>query len=300
MEIHHIRSFVTVANVGTVSRAAQQLNIAQPAVSQHIHALERQLGVKLFEREPRGMTPTEAGLALLPHARALLVRVGEMTRAAESLAGSTGRVVEVAATPAMAAALIPGVLSALGPTHDLRVVLYERPTVEALAQLGGRGVQLALVRDCEESGFELELLLEEPLVAAIGDVHPLASKPDLQLADLRSADFVLLRHTGREHLYQAAVAACASVGFFPRTVCEGAEAGTMGHLVVAGLAAAIAPRSLVGLWPGDRIRLIPLPEPAPRSSVFLARLPGHELSGPAETVARAIRRAAAAMTRSGD
>jgi DNA-binding transcriptional LysR family regulator len=157
--------------------------------------------------------------------------------------------------------------------------------------LAGRSVELALVRDCDDTGFDLERLFDDPLVAAIGTANAVGARADATFLDLADQPFVLFRHSGREQLYRAALSAFATAGFSPTTICEGAEVATMGELVMRGMAAAIAPRSVVDLWDQTRVRSIELPEPRPVSSIYLAQLPGHILSDSASRVARAIRRA---------
>ncbi|GBC62435.1 LysR family transcriptional regulator [Desulfonema ishimotonii] len=72
MELYQIRTFVTVADEGHLTRAASRLNTSQPAVSAHIKALEEELGIKLFVRNPRGMALTKAGEAIRPHVEMVL------------------------------------------------------------------------------------------------------------------------------------------------------------------------------------------------------------------------------------
>ena len=93
MEFRHLRCFAAVAEQRHFGRAAAQLHIAQPAVSQTIASLERELGVRLFERTSREVSLTAAGQALLPHALGVLERVDTLVDAAEQLhTGSHGRV----------------------------------------------------------------------------------------------------------------------------------------------------------------------------------------------------------------
>lgn len=301
MELHQLRSFVTVASAGSVSEAARQLRLAQPAVSQHIQSLEKELQVVLFLRGSRGMTLTDDGVALLGHARGLLSRLSELRAAAERLVGRSQSRVEMAATPSMAAYLLPPALRILGLSDPgLRLVVHERPTMDSLSLLATRSVDFAVVRDCLGNGFELEPLFDDPLVIAVGRRHTLASAERLELKDLARCSFVFFRHSGRELLYQAAILACAAAGYEPRVLCEGVEVTAMGVLVRSGAAVAIAPTSIVSLWGEEKVRVLSLPEPRSVSTVYLATMTGVVLSSPAQRVVRAIRRAAADPASGGD
>ena len=88
MELHHLRTFVTVGRQGHLTRAAEQLCLSQPAVSAHIKALEEELGLGLFERNARGMALTVAGERLLDYAEKVLAARQDMLREAGRLKGA--------------------------------------------------------------------------------------------------------------------------------------------------------------------------------------------------------------------
>src|SRR5919198_1283671 len=95
MELFQIRSFLKVAEEGSITRAAEALCLTQPAVTQHVRALERELGVALFDRTGRGVRLTAAGLALREYARRSLGLLGECRQAiADLAAGVPGGVSE--------------------------------------------------------------------------------------------------------------------------------------------------------------------------------------------------------------
>ena len=77
MDVRQLRYFVAIAEEGSLSAAAQRLNVAQPALSQHVIALEGRLEVKLLERSPRGVTLTQPGEVLLAHARSILAALDD-------------------------------------------------------------------------------------------------------------------------------------------------------------------------------------------------------------------------------
>jgi DNA-binding transcriptional LysR family regulator len=290
VEIYHLRSFVTVADSGGVSRAARHLHLAQPAVSQHLRVLERELGFVLFERTTQGMKLTDAGLALVGYARNVLRELTEFKTAVSGLVTDMSNRVSLAMTPSMAASLLPGILDFLKVSATkVQLVLFERPTEDSLALLASGSVLIAVVRDAGGSGFEMTPMFEEPLVLVTSQANEvLARTTQPTLADFRDQPFVFFRHTGQETLFQGAYTACLRAGFTPRTICEGAESESMGQIVSANIACGIAPLSVVRLWPADRMRILSVPTPSPRSTIYLARVADRTLPPVGERVVRSV------------
>jgi DNA-binding transcriptional LysR family regulator len=125
-----MRSFLAVADTGSLSAAARALGLSQPSLSRHIAEAERQVGDALFLRQPRGLTPTALGLALLPHARAM---ADAAARAALAIAGrdsATRGTVRVTASCIASAHLLPPMLAALhaqAPGIQIELVPSDRP-----------------------------------------------------------------------------------------------------------------------------------------------------------------------------
>src|SRR5512140_165363 len=84
MELNHLRSFVTIARFGHLTRAAEALHLSQPALSGHVKVLEEKLGVSLFDRTPTGMALTPAGERLVVEAEAILAAVAHLAQSAQA------------------------------------------------------------------------------------------------------------------------------------------------------------------------------------------------------------------------
>src|SRR5215470_5518011 len=124
-ELRHFRSFVAVADGGTVSRAAQRLHMSQPALSRQIADLERELGVQLFDRVARRLTLTRHGEELLARGRRLLSEMDAIQERAQSLAGGAAGVLRIGATAQVIETSLSHVLPRyrrLYPNVDLQVV----------------------------------------------------------------------------------------------------------------------------------------------------------------------------------
>jgi DNA-binding transcriptional LysR family regulator len=111
------RSFLAVAAAGSLSGAARALALAQPTIGRHIEALEKALGVVLFTRSPAGLRPTEAALALQPHAQAMAVAAQALVRTASGGARETRGVVRLTASDLVGAEVLPQMLAEFREAH---------------------------------------------------------------------------------------------------------------------------------------------------------------------------------------
>ncbi|AXB41117.1 LysR family transcriptional regulator [Amycolatopsis albispora] len=180
MELRQLRYFVTVAEAGGFGRAAERLHIVQSAVSQQVGRLERELGVRLFDRSGRRVRLTEGGERLLPEARAALAAAERVRSVAAEGAGLR-----------LGAVHGPGdrIYRTLGALADvapgLRVRLKRLAPAERLAAVRSGELDAALVRARPSAGqLELFPIWHDPLHAALPATHPLAGKPLLRLEDL--------------------------------------------------------------------------------------------------------------------
>lgn len=112
-----LRTFVEVARDGTLSGAARRLALAQPTVGRHIDALEEALGLTLFTRSPRGLTPTPAAFALGPHGEAMAAAAAALERAASGEAAADRGVVRVTASEVIGCEVLPPILAAFHAEH---------------------------------------------------------------------------------------------------------------------------------------------------------------------------------------
>jgi DNA-binding transcriptional LysR family regulator len=129
MDLKRLRTFVTVAEQGTVSKAALHLHVAQPALSRQIGDLEQELGLKLFDRIGRRLVLTAEGEQLLGSCRSLLGHVSSLTDQAQGLRGGNIGLLKVAASPVQ----IESVLSTFLPQYALRYPDVQVKLIEAVA-----------------------------------------------------------------------------------------------------------------------------------------------------------------------
>lgn len=175
-------SFLAVVETGSFVAAADSTRRSQPRVSQHVAALEREIGQPLFDRKKRPVRLTEAGGALAVQARNVLRAMEEAESAMAPWRGGTRGIVSLGSYPSASAAFVPGLLQALSVSDpDIKVVLTEHATLELDDALAGGGIDLYLrpmtPRPSSPSVVSRPLWAE-PLVVVHAEDHPLAELPD--------------------------------------------------------------------------------------------------------------------------
>lgn len=257
MDIRSLRYFAAVAQTGHMTRAAEQLGIQQPPLSLQIKTLERQLGVQLFKRHPRGVTLTEAGrlfqveaLQLLDDMEAMRAR---MKRVAEGQAG----VLRVGFTSSAAAhRFVPDALRDFREGHPgIELQLREANAAELTEALSAGRLHAALLRMpvLRPEGLAFQTLLREPVMAALpAERAPATSsrRPrPLTLAQLCRDPMILVRRPGAPGLYADLLALCNAQGLTPRVVAEVDRMMTNLNLVAAGVGVSVVPASMAGVHP---------------------------------------------------
>jgi DNA-binding transcriptional LysR family regulator len=112
-----LRTFIEVSRDGSLSAAARRLDLTQPTVGRHIDALETALGLSLFTRSPRGLTPSPAALALAPHAETMAAAAAALTRAASGEVAADSGVVRLTASDVIGCEVLPPMLAAFHALH---------------------------------------------------------------------------------------------------------------------------------------------------------------------------------------
>lgn len=272
MDLRQLTCFERVADLGSMSRAAEALHLVQPAISQQIALLEREVELRLFHRGPRGVRLTEAGEALLPYARRAL---GEVERAGQVLGGLRelrGGRVAIGLTPSAVVSLLPELLERYRRQHPLvQIQVVEDMTDRLVDFLHDGRLDLALVSlPVEDDGLMVRSLFEERLAVVVGPDHRLAGTPAIDLVELADEPWIL---PYRRHGVRALVeAACAEAGFQLRVAVELSGLGPIKQLVQRGIGLSVLPPAVVA----NEVRLgqlhaIAIERPTIMRAVGLAR-----------------------------
>jgi len=252
VELLHLHYFRKVAQTGHMSRAARELHISQPALSQTIARLEKELGAPLFDREGRRIRLNAYGEAFLEEVEKALAALEEGKRKVADMAGLERGVISLDAT---FLPHFPDVMQAFLRLHpDVRFNMSQAPSKKAKEELLASG-RIDCCISCspvELKGCRNEPIKTEHIVLAVPAGHRLAGRGNIRLEEAAEEPFVGFKRD--RQFRELTDDLCRSAGFVPRVVCEAEEADVITGLVRSGVGVALLPESLVD---GDGA-LIPL------------------------------------------
>ncbi|MFE0604293.1 LysR family transcriptional regulator [Streptomyces sp. NPDC058892] len=221
--VGHVRCFVAVAEERHFGRAAVRLGMAQPPLSQRIQRLEKELGVRLFERTSRSVTLTPGGALLLDDARALLARTDAFLAGAARIRDGRSGLLRAALPSGIAGESVAAILAGLRRHQPgLEVELHELSTAEQLARMACHELDAGLIHHpCDTTGLELGPVLRRELGVLLPPASPLAARAEVPLSALTGCDLVLFPRADAPALYDELLTTCARGGYTPDTVRHG-------------------------------------------------------------------------------
>jgi DNA-binding transcriptional LysR family regulator len=260
MDMRHLRSFVAVAEELSFSRAAERLHISQPPLSQHIKALEAEMGVQLFARTKREVKLTDAGVVFLRESRLLLDQLRTAVNATVRTANSDAGALRVGVATAALFSVMPTFLTLMReafPHVEISVNdMQSKDQVAAVAQ-GVLDLGIVHVRP-DRMKLSHAPIFSEALVAVVPDHHWLATKPDFRLADLANEAMVGLSREHGPAVFDAIVACCHTAGFSPEIRHTARNPLTIFQMVQLGFGVSLVPRAYArSAFPGVRFRELP-------------------------------------------
>ena len=288
MELRQLKYFVRIVELGSMSRAALDLDLVQSALSQQISRLESELSTRLLQRSSKGVVPTEAGLAFLREAQLTLRHAEQAVRAAQQsrLSGT----VSVGLASTTAAVLGVPLMQAMHQRYpDVRLHLVESMSGHITAMLNARQLDLAVLFDTGVARrwsvlplLEEKLYLMQPRVAGVPK-HPAS----ISMAELQGVPLRL--PTGTHGLRSTLDAAFARSNIKPQLVAEVDSLSMLMDAVCAGLGATVQPWAALGRVhnAAQRLQWAEIDDAQVRRSNALCSLSDDELS-PAALATRVV------------
>ncbi|SCL16705.1 transcriptional regulator, LysR family [Micromonospora rhizosphaerae] len=280
LDVRRLRVLLAVAEHGGVAAAARALTFTPPAVSQHIAALERQVGLPLVDRSGRTARLTANGHRLAGHARQVLAALEAAEADMATIGGTLRGTLTIGTIPTLGVALVPAVLATLrvtAPEVDLRI--EQREPEDSLPALTRGELDLALAGEYGLAPHRRPVhqdridLFTEPLLVAVAADHHLTG-PDVDLAELRDERWIApAAGSSCETILQRS---CALAGYEPHVVAHCADFAVAAALAAAGHGVTLLPSTAIPTTTGHHspIRLLSVRRPHIHRTLYAAIRPG--------------------------
>ena len=263
IDLRQLRYFVAVAEEEHVGRAAELLLISQSPLSRQIAKLEKQLGLRLFDRAQQRIRLTSDGAIFLAEARAVIRHAGRLENLGRRLGrGEEGGLCIGYVADAMHTGLLPRALRALRTEKPgVHVALYGMQPAEQFEGLRQRSLDIAFVcdpPDTDDPDLLSVILVEDPLMLALPSDDPVACLSTITPADLQDKPWIAVENTQHPGWRDTFLASCVQAGFTPDIRLETTEPLTALGLVASGLGAAMVQKSAMrGAPDGVVLRELP-------------------------------------------
>ncbi|MEK6805398.1 MAG: LysR family transcriptional regulator [Pseudomonadota bacterium] len=256
MDFPHLRAFASIAETGSVSRAAERLHLTQPSISKRLAGLEQQLKQPLFDRVNRRMSLTDAGRAFLPHARRMLQELEDARRALSHLTDDIGGRLSIGTSHHIGLHRLPPVLRRYTqryPVVDLDIHFMDSE-IACEAVLAGK-LELGIVTLPSQPLPQLKTrkIWDDPLDIVVNRNHPLAGKKKLKLTDL--ADHPAVLPDEATYTHRIIKRALQKHGLEPRIRLATNYLETLKMLAGINLGWSVLPRSMLD----KNLRVLKLP-----------------------------------------
>lgn len=272
MTLTQLRYFAEAASVLSMTKAAEELRVAQSAVSAAVAQLERQVGTPLFIRQhARGLVLTPAGKELLRDVRELLAHVGEVLDAARGRGDDVRGHIKLACMVTLVPFVLPDLLAELSancPGLEVEVLELEAAAVSAALHSGA--AEVAVTYDLGLGpGVTREIVAEVPPYVVLPPGHRLADQPEVRLSDLAGEPMVLLDLPHSRDYFRELL---ATAGAPPRIAYRSHSVEAVRGMVARGLGYSVLNQRPVldGTYSGGRVEGRPIADDVPSLSVVVA------------------------------
>lgn len=270
--LRHLQCFAAVADTLHFRRAAERINISQPALSAQIAQMEDLLGVLLLERTRRHVLLTPVGREIAERANAILRSVTDLEELAQGTRTPLSGMLKLGVLRTLGPYLLPHFLPEMRRRHpDLKLYLREEPEDRLLSELAAGQLDLALMAAVPQDAPHLTVmpLFHEPLWAVLPQGHPLAAKSRLAPPDLAGEALILLEFG--DGLREPALALCHEAGCREHPDFRATSLDSLRQMVATGLGATCLPALYVDAeaLADEQILVRPFAPPAPARTIHL-------------------------------
>jgi len=301
MDISQLKTLIHVAELGSLSKASERLNVVQPALSRQIRLLEKELGTYLFDRHGRGMVITEAGRDVLEHAERIMGELDAIRTAAAPHPEALTGLVAVGTPPTVAEIVIVPLATRVREAHpglSLRFTSAYSGYLLDWLQKGDLDLMLSYSSPEPLRTLRVTSIMVEDLLLVAAGSDQLAIDRPLSFAALADLDLIL---PSPRHGLRAIVESCARrAGIEIRTVVEADSFRALVDLVAAGFGATVLPLApIYAAVESGTLSVAPLTDPAPTRELVIAYPSDRAISPAARFLGEAVTDVAADLVQRG-
>jgi DNA-binding transcriptional LysR family regulator len=281
-DLHDLKAFVAAAEIKSFKKAADLINISQPAFSRRIEKLESALGVRLIDRDTRNMELTSIGRDFAKKAKQLLEGLDEALLGIQGLGvGRTGEIT-IACVPSAVYYFLPQVLRKYHESFpQIRIKIHDASANEVLSIVANGEADFGVnFVGSDESNIEFNTIFEESFVVACRKDHELSKKTKVSWEDLTQYDFMSVsKSSGNRMLIDLALAGKSRA---PKIIYEAQHVTTLLGLVEVGMGIAVVPSLAMPSKDHPILASIPLYDPVVSRRIGLIKKKGRSLAPAAE------------------
>ena len=288
MDTQALAAFLEVADAASFTRAAERLHLSQPAISKRLKSLEDQIGQPLFDRVGRSVLLTDAGRALLPHARRVVQALEDGRRALSELSGSVSGRLSIGTSHHIGLHRLPPVLKRFVlefPDVDLDLHFMDSEDACEAVLAGKLELGVVTLPLSPLTHLESTTVWPDPLAVVVAPSHPLAGQRKVQIEQLAKHPAVLPDEDTYTH--RIIRAELEARGVTPRVRLATNYLETLKMLVAIGLGWSVLPVSMID----DSVVLLPVAGFQPHRNLGWVRHTGRAVSGPARALMGLLRQA---------
>ena len=273
MDIFQMKYVLALAKHLNFTLAAESCYISQSSLSQQLSKLEKELGVRLFDRTTRTIRITEAGQAFVDMAGKILRDVDSLEQTMATYAGFLRGTINIGAITALEKIGFSELVTEFYSRYpNLTLNIYQGKSLSLLDSLEKRNIDIAFVTQPREHSFsqiDFRLIGKDEYSLIVSDKHPLADRDTVELAQLKDEDFIL-QHPDQS-VSGLCMQACAEAGFTPRVISRIETVSIAMNLARQGLGIVFLPAEIPEQYPMNGLRRLRLRKPIEKRIVMATR-----------------------------
>ncbi|MGY0411932.1 LysR family transcriptional regulator [Staphylococcus sp. mip270_02] len=261
MEIRQFNYFMTVAKLGSFTKASQQLHVSQPALSKTIKAFESELNVELLDRSDRQVKLTDSGEIVYNHGLKIFDTLSSLTTNLEDNSSLKSGNIKIGLPSLIGIMFFPSMIKEFSSAYPhLTTELIEEGTHKVIRLVDEGEIDCGIVMlPVDETKFDVFQLTEDKLMLYLQKSHPLAQRSEIALTDIKNEPTILFTEDFTMH--DRIIQECNNSGFKPNIAYQSAQWDFIKDMVENNLGVTFFPESLKRKIDYDKITAVPITEP---------------------------------------